>query len=154
MRLRLRARTAHPADAPHEELNVVPYLDVLMNLIIFVLLSVAGLGAWGVIKATAVAGTPAGSASGDAVLVVRIRPDGYELAAFGGGALPLRDGQLDFEALAAQARRLNEAGASPRVVLAPSPDIPYAVVVATMDALRATSDGKPLFPDVVLDVTR
>jgi biopolymer transport protein ExbD len=36
-----------------EELNLTPYLDVLMNLIVFVLVSGAGLVTWGALPATA-----------------------------------------------------------------------------------------------------
>ena len=35
------------------ELNVVPYLDILMNLIIFMLLSMAGLATWGMVNINA-----------------------------------------------------------------------------------------------------
>src|SRR3954447_22087115 len=43
---------------PHEdedvgELNIVPYLDILMNLIIFMLLSMTGLAAFGILNVNA-----------------------------------------------------------------------------------------------------
>ena len=35
------------------ELNIVPYLDILMNLIIFMLLSMTGLAAFGILNVSA-----------------------------------------------------------------------------------------------------
>ncbi|HXX29662.1 MAG TPA: biopolymer transporter ExbD, partial [Myxococcaceae bacterium] len=35
------------------ELNIVPYLDILMNLIMFMLLSITGLAAFGILNVSA-----------------------------------------------------------------------------------------------------
>src|SRR5215831_9270163 len=40
-------------EAEFGELNIVPYLDILMNLIIFMLLSMTGLAAFGILNVTA-----------------------------------------------------------------------------------------------------
>ena len=36
-----------------QELNIVPYLDILMNLIMFMLLSITGLSAFGILNVNA-----------------------------------------------------------------------------------------------------
>lgn len=133
-------------DVPHGELNVVPYLDVLMNLILFMLLSVAGLGAWGVIRAGAAHDGPAGAAADAPTLVVAIRADGFDVSRFGEGDALLHD----VDALAARAEAVRRSVSTRRVLLVPAPGVPYATVVAAMDALRATPDGRALFPDVAL----
>lgn len=147
----MRHRRSLP-DVPHDELNVVPYLDVLMNLIVFMLLSVAGLGAWGVIRATAASPGAPGTGEAAAPWVVAIRADGFDVSRFGEGDafIPLKDGQPDVEALGARAAAVHRTVATRKVVLAPAAGVPYATVVATMDALRAAADGEVLFPDVAL----
>jgi biopolymer transport protein ExbD len=45
------------------ELNIVPYLDILMNLIIFILLSMTGLATMGILNVNAPAYGDAGAGS-------------------------------------------------------------------------------------------
>ena len=48
------------------ELNIVPYLDILMNLIIFMLMSITGLATFGVLNVTAPAyGAPSAGMAGE-----------------------------------------------------------------------------------------
>src|SRR5215470_4933980 len=47
-------RKTRPSEEPEgSELNIVPYLDMLMNLIIFMLLSMTGLAAFGILNVSA-----------------------------------------------------------------------------------------------------
>src|SRR3954470_20896684 len=63
------------------ELNIVPYLDILMNLIIFVLLSMTGLAAFGAVNVTAQTRARAALERGDAEpLRVTISEQGYTVA--------------------------------------------------------------------------
>ena len=81
-----------------QELNIVPYLDILMNLIMFMLLSITGLSAFGILNVNA--------------------PN------YGGPSTQMTD----------------------------EGDIPYEVLVQTMDAIRETpgKERKLLFTDVTL----
>src|SRR4051812_32533215 len=47
------SRRKHEEEEPQGELNIVPYLDILMNLIIFMLLSMAGLATFGMLNVSA-----------------------------------------------------------------------------------------------------
>src|SRR3954471_11144719 len=80
---------------PHEdeevgELNIVPYLDILMNLIIFMLLSMTGLAAFGILNVNApnYGGPSAGAVADPAdapklLLTVRISKKGHFVAGAG-----------------------------------------------------------------------
>jgi biopolymer transport protein ExbD len=159
-------------DAETGELNIVPYLDILMNLTIFMLLSAAGLMSFGVVNATASASKGSGAAAAALAVTVHIEPDGYHLDVSGGpselgaqATVPTRpDSSYDAAALTerltavkaswAEAVRtgLVRAEDTTRVTVASAATIPFDVVVATMDAARTTADRRVLFPDVVLRV--
>ena len=156
------------------ELNIIPYLDILMNLIIFILLSMSGLAAFGILNVNA-PNYGSGGAPGETpqkpplLLTVAISKKGYYIAATGGvlgaaeaapgapmgeGAptIPkLPDGTLDFAALT---NKMKEIKASfpeeTKIILAAEPDVQYDWLVLTMDAVRETADRKLLFPDVTL----
>lgn len=63
-----RAVRYRVTDTPPEELNLTPYLDVLMNLIVFVLVSGAGLLTFGAVPAN----TSSPGAHGAAASVPRV----------------------------------------------------------------------------------
>lgn len=72
------------------ELNIVPYLDILMNLVIFLLISITGLASFGILNVNAPSyGGPSAGAS-DAnnqpqqILSVLISKKGYYIAGSGG----------------------------------------------------------------------
>lgn len=157
------------------ELNIVPYLDILMNLIIFMLLSMTGLATFGILNVNA-PNYGAGASSSDSpqkpplLLTVAISKRGYYIAATGGvlgaqeaapgtpmgeGAptIPkLPDGTPDYAALT---NKMKEIKASfpdeSKIIIAAEPDVQYEWLVSTMDAVRETpNDRKLLFPDVTL----
>jgi biopolymer transport protein ExbD len=70
------------------ELNIVPYLDILMNLIIFILLSMTGLATFGVLNVSAPSyGGGGGGANNEApelLLTIGVAKNGYYVAAQGG----------------------------------------------------------------------
>ncbi len=159
-------------DVEAGELNIVPYLDILMNLTIFMLLSTAGLMSFGVVNATA--SDPHGSGRGrDALaVIVSIETDGYHVDVTGGPAelaasatVPKRaDGGYDVSALTERLTALKASwgeavrsglvpeGETTRVTVASAKATPFDVLVATMDAARTTADHRALFPDVALRV--
>ena len=149
------------------ELNIVPYLDILMNLIIFMLLSMAGLATFGMINVNAPTFDDRGgrvetSAKPSLTLTVAVARSGFFIAATG-GVLPGQlepssptiprnaDGSYDYEALRARLMELKTAfPAKSKVIVAAEADTTYEALIATLDATRETADRKRLFPDVTL----
>jgi biopolymer transport protein ExbD len=163
------------------ELNIVPYLDVVVNLVMFMLLSMTGLVSLGVLNVSAprLGGEAAAAAATEAaprlLLTVAIGRAGFYVAGAGGvlgadapspGAgrpptIPLRDGKYDYATLTEQMKRIKEQFPSESaLILSADPDVTYDVLIQTMDACREASvrtpDGrserKPLFFDVSLSL--
>lgn len=155
------------------ELNIVPYLDILMNLIIFMLLSMTGLATFGILNVNApnYGGPSAGAGDNQdrpLLLTVAISKDGFYVAATGGvlpgqtepsaavpgqGAptVPKKGTEYDYNALTEKMKEIKAAfPAESKVIIAGEVDTTYEVLVATMDATRETLDKKLLFPDVTL----
>jgi biopolymer transport protein ExbD len=164
------------------ELNIVPYLDVVVNLVMFMLLSMTGLISLGVLNVSApkIGGDAATATAADErpklLLTVAIGRQGFYVAGAGGvlGAdapapdatrpptIPLRaDGKYDYATLGEQMRRIKEKYPNETaVILSADPDVVYDVLIQTMDTCREVSvkgaDGKserrPLFYDVSLSL--
>lgn len=160
--------------APDEEggeLNIVPFLDIVMNVLMFVLATVS-------VTFTATIDTfPPRAGSGARApttptlgLTVLIVPDGFSLKARGGNvapgcsdtgpgvAIPRRDNDFDYTALKACVTKLKGASADFKdemgVTISANPPIPYQVVISTMDAVRNNEAGDPLFPEVSFGIAR
>ncbi|HLV20577.1 MAG TPA: biopolymer transporter ExbD, partial [Polyangiaceae bacterium] len=156
--------------APDEEggeLNIVPFLDIIVNILIFVLATVA-------VTFTASIETTPPSSRGAGVrstiesealnLTVLIVNDGFSIKASGGNvapgcdgvgpgiAIPKRSGKYDYDALTRCAMKLKNASPDFRdesqVILSANPGTEYQVVIGVIDAVRDTPDGEDLFPDV------
>ncbi|MFZ5471300.1 MAG: ExbD/TolR family protein [Myxococcota bacterium] len=156
---------------PHEhigELNIVPYLDILMNLIIFMLMSITGLAAFGILNVNAPSyGGPSAGAGAEnpdgpkLLLTVGISDKGFFVAATGGvlggeqpapGGQPpaqpgegeptipkLADGSYDYKALNAKMLEIKKAfPTETKVIVAAQNEVAYETLVATMDACRET----------------
>jgi biopolymer transport protein ExbD len=162
------------------ELNIVPYLDVVVNLVMFMLLSLTGLISLGVLNVSAPRiggeGGAAAVAGPKLLLTVAIGRQGFYVAGAGGvlGAdasatdlsrpptIPLRqDGRYDFTALSAQLATIKERFPSEtQVILTADESVVYDVLIQTMDACRelvvrsaeGKTERKPLFFDVSLSV--
>jgi len=156
------------------ELNIVPYLDILMNLIIFMLLSMTGLLTFGVVDVSAPsygAGASANPGESDKpplLLTVAVGKGGFFVAATGAvlpgqtepsappgqGAPTIAKtaaGEYDYTALTAKMKEVKAAfPQETKVIIAAESDTTYETLVATMDATRETPDRKMLFPDVTL----
>jgi biopolymer transport protein ExbD len=154
------------------ELNIVPYLDILMNLIIFMLLSMTGLATFGILNVSAPSyGGGGGGGNPDEkpplLLTVAIAKGGYYIAATGGvlpgveqqgsaaeGAPPTigkKGDTYDYAALNAKMKEIKSSFPDEsKVIIAAEADTAYEVLVSTMDATRETADKKLLFPDVTL----
>src|SRR5689334_15016682 len=106
------------SDEAEGELNIVPYLDILVNLILFLLVTQSTLIALGVIDVTAPTFVPPGpgpsTTSSALKLTIGIAHDGFFIAAKG-GVLPgdggptiarSKDGSFDYRALTSKLRAI------------------------------------------------
>lgn len=149
------------AEEEHGEINLVPYMDIVTNIIIFLLASVVNQVALGNVNVSVPTLSSGGGASDEEKpekpplnLTVSVGATGFTVAA-SGGVLPvipkLPTGQYDYASLTA---KLQEIKAAPdntdetKANFNADATIPYDIVVATLDAMRQNNDGKVLFPDV------
>jgi biopolymer transport protein ExbD len=164
------------------ELNIVPYLDIVTNLVMFMLLSMSGLLAFGVVNVSApkIGGDAAGP-GGDQprlLLTVAISKRGFYVAGAGGvlggpgdqqnldqtqaPTVPLQaSGRHDYAKLnEVMARIKDKFPNETNLILTADEDIPYDILIQTMDACReqkvqkpdGSTERKPLFFDVSLSL--
>ena len=180
-RSRIRRLSAPKELAPDEEggeLNIIPFLDIITNVLMFVLASVA-------VTFTATIDTFPPKAGGAGArppttptlgLTVLIVPEGFSLKARGGNVAP---GCNDTGPGLAVGKAANSAGAqdydyvtlnqcvkklkglSPdfkdenSVTISANPNIPYQAIIGTIDAVRKDNvTGDELFPDVNFGLAR
>jgi biopolymer transport protein ExbD len=159
------------------ELNVVPYLDIIMNILMFVLASVS-VSFVGTIDTTppAIGGNRvrADVSSKALNLSAWITSQGVSLKTSGGNIAPgcqdvgsgitvpkTRDSEghevNDLKTLTACAKRLKNANPAfkeeTQVSITANPGIEYSSVIEVMDALRSDTE-EDLFPDVHFGVAR
>jgi biopolymer transport protein ExbD len=155
------------------ELNIVPFLDIITNILIFVLATIA-------VTFTATIETQPPSQGGSGVrpqqdqkalnLTVLVVNDGFSIKAAGGNvapgcdgvgpgiAIPMKSGQLDYDALTSCAAKLK--ASSPdfadetQVSIGANPGTDYQTIISTIDSLRSTPKGDALFTDVNFKVAR
>ena len=152
------------------ELNLVPYLDIVTNVIMFLMMTTTFAAALAdinvaapTVSRSAEAASQSDSSKVDLNLTVSVTEKGVTIAASGAvlfqdnvpGKLPTvpkvaatRD--YDYAMLTRKMREIKDQFKDEtKVIINANPDITYETVVATMDAIR--SDGAlTLFPDVVL----
>ncbi|MGD0675211.1 MAG: biopolymer transporter ExbD [Polyangiaceae bacterium] len=158
------------------ELNIVPFLDIITNVLMFVLATIS------VTFTTMIDSQPpraSGSSSRPPTkpslsLNIIVIDKGFIVSAFGqrigegcqgpgsGVAVGLKtgDGQQDYDygSLSACARRLKnqvaEAADETAATVTANKDIPYQVIISTIDAIRRSDDGQELFPDINFGVPK
>ncbi len=181
-RSKIRRLSAPRELAPDEEggeLNIVPFLDIIMNVLMFVLATVS-VTFTATLDSTPPA--PSGGAAARAAaqetlnLTILVVPDGYSMKARGGNvapgcndtgpglAVPLKgknpDGSpiYDNDKLNECARKLKASSAAfaseRQVVFSANPSIPYQSIIGALDAVRSAPNGDPLFPDAVAGLAR
>lgn len=155
------------------ELNVVPYLDIIMNVMMFVLATVS------VTFVTSIETEPPSIGGGKVRseisskalnLSAFITNQGISLKTSGGNIAPgcetagagvtipkLADDKHDYKSLTACAKKLKRSNPDfseeTQVTITANPNIEYQVVIGVMDSLRR--DGEEmLFPDVHFGVAR
>ena len=163
VRAAMRRMRDHNEEIEEEagELNLVPYMDIVTNIIIFLLASVVNQVSLANINVSSPTIASGGSANEEPPpekpplnLTVSVGASGFTVAA-SGGVLPiipkLPTGQYDYKGLTNKLKEIKGApdnAAETKANFSADAQIPYDIVVATLDAMRTTEDGKMLFPDV------
>jgi biopolymer transport protein ExbD len=144
------------------ELNLVPYLDIMVNLIMFMLVTYQVLAELKVIPFNPPASGPdtnIGENKPDepaAMLTVLITAAGFRIlttqADMGVETVPLAAGdKLDYAELSKRLSRIQkDNNIDPQLIVVAEPQIIYDVVVKTLDAIRTGPAGEELFPMVTL----
>lgn len=182
-RSKIRRLAAPKEQSPEDaggELNIVPFLDIIVNILIFVLATVAVT-----FTATIETTPPSSGGKGPRIiseskslnLTLFITNDGVSLKAAGGSiatgcegigpgiTIPAKgsdpDGQpvIDYAAITQCAKRLKDQNPDfkdeTQIRITASNNISYRKLINTIDAVRSTQDGKEtLFPDVLFAVPR
>jgi biopolymer transport protein TolR len=163
------------------ELNIVPYLDIVVNLVMFMLLSMTGLISLGVLNVSApkISGEGAGATQAEdkpkLLLTVAVGKQGFYVAGAGGvlgsdanandlsrpPTVPLKaDGKYDYAELSRQLAVIKEKFPDEtQVILTAEEATAYEDLIHTMDACREQvvktgdqTERKKLFFDVSLSV--
>jgi len=144
-----------------QELNLVPYLDIMVNLIMFLLLITANiveLKEAPVLAPKYVPPSQGGASDPNAApnLTVLISAKGFGVLSAGGREVPPADipmvgGKYDYARLTSTLKDYKEQyEPSENLTLVPEAKTQYRVVVETMDAARGDKKTGPIFPGVTL----
>ena len=151
---------AEEAEDENTEINLVPYLDIVTNIIIFLLASVAYNVEFANVNVTLPTISQGGAGESEPEkpplnLTVTAGSSGFIIGA-SGGFLPvipkLASGKYDYKTLnekLMEFKAIPENAGETKATFNADAQISYDIVVETLDAMRETSAGKLLFPDVV-----
>ncbi len=141
------------------DLNLVPYLDIMVNLIMFMLVITANIVELRESPVLAPRYVPGGGSQPDPNappnMTVLVSSKGFGVFGSGGTEVPATDipmvgGAYDYQKLSTELRKYRKTyKPSDNLTIVPESSISYRVVVETMDAAREDSRG-PLFPGVTL----
>ena len=159
-RLASDAGAAEPGEEGGGEINVVPFLDIITNVLMFVLATLA-------ITFTATIDTspPRRSVRGPTEpkldLTVLVVEDGFSIKARGGNVAPgcadtgpgLAVRGRDYQALRSCVSKIDRLGEH-SVTISANPNFPYDAIISTTDALSTSVDGEPLFTDLLFAIAR
>jgi biopolymer transport protein ExbD len=151
--LRRLRRDHEEAQESHDDLNLVPYMDIVTNVIIFLLAVAIVQKPVGVVNVSAPTIGPGGGIP-ELTLTVTLARAGIVLAAADAveptiPALP--DGGYDFRRLTHRLATIKQQyPGETRATLNADADVPYDRVIQALDAMREDASGGPLFPHVAL----
>ena len=165
VRARMRRMREKYEEAEEEtgEINLVPYMDIVTNIIIFLLASVINQVPLGTVNVSSPTFGAGGAGDNQAEkpalnLTVTVGNTGFTLAGSGGvmPAIPkLPSGDYDYLALTTKLSEIKkEFSDETKATFNADAVTPYDIVVKTLDAMRTYKDGKDqhekeLFPDIV-----
>lgn len=150
------------------ELNLVPYLDIMVNLVLFMLMSITSFLSFTMLNASIPQLSPNAATAQEQLkkkellLMVRVTKEGFivDPSVQGGKALPKTQipkvkGEYQFEALKKRGSSIK--GLFPKeekVLILAHESVKYDDIIKTMDALRdkETDGDEGLFPSVTLSV--
>lgn len=150
-----------------QELNLVPYLDIMVNLVLFMLVTITSFLSFTILNAsipqiaTDAAQAEQKLSKEELMLVVRVMESGYRVdpSVQGGKAIDRqtyskREGKHDYENLKKFMVSLKDRfKEEQKVLIVAEPSIPYDTIIQTMDAVRETEPGvEDLFPEVTLSI--
>ena len=160
-RMRRMREQFEEAEDEHGEINLVPYMDIVTNIIIFLLASVVNqvpLGNINVTSPTYGGGGSDGQPDKPALnLTVTVGGSAFTLAGSGGVMPPipkLPTGDYDYVALTTKLAEIKkEFPDETKATFNADATTPYETVVKTLDAMRTYKDDKELrekelFPDI------
>jgi biopolymer transport protein TolR len=137
-------------------------MDIVTNIIIFLLASMINQVSLANINVTVPSISGGGASANDTPppekpplnLTVSVGASGFTVAA-AGGVLPivpkLPNGQYDYKSLQVKLREIKSApdnATETKANFSADANVPYDIVVATLDTMRQTEEGKILFPDI------
>jgi biopolymer transport protein ExbD len=139
------------------EINLVPYMDIVTNIIIFLLASVVNQVPLGTVNASSPTFGGAGGGGEEEKpalnLTVTVGSSGFTLAGSGGVMPPipkLPTGDYDYGALTTKLTEVkNQFKEETKATFNADGGTAYEIVVKTLDAMREDKDGHMLFPDIV-----
>jgi biopolymer transport protein ExbD len=149
------------------ELNLVPYLDIVTNIVIFLLASITTyqMALSNVNVSAPIYGSGGGDSQGEPPLNLTVTTtlNGFTIAASGAvlyneqtQSLPTipkaaTASELPWSALEDYVEKIKARYPDEHTItIQANPDVPYETVVKTMDTCRQDSKGKVMFPDVSL----
>ncbi len=158
------------------ELNLVPYLDIMVNLVLFMLVTITSFLSFTILNASIPQIAPDSAQveekmkKEELLLVVRVTADGYRVdpsvqggAAIAKKSLPKKDDAYDTASLHAMMLTLKDRFKDEeKVLIIAEPTIEYETIIKTMDAVREfkvppeVMEKDPtaglLFPEVTLSI--
>ncbi|MCB0307891.1 MAG: biopolymer transporter ExbD [Bacteroidetes bacterium] len=165
----MRRRSVDFDEGSHE-LNLVPYMDIMVNLVLFMLYNITSFLSFTVLNASIPQLTPdAGQAAAQVqkkslLLMVRVTDGGFTVdpSVQGGPQLkrvqiPKNSKGFDYKGLQRQANVIkSQFPEETKVLLIAEGSIIYDNIIKSMDALREdrsnNKEPKALFPDVTLSI--
>lgn len=160
--IKRKSKPAEVDPAEGGELNIVPFLDIVTNVLMFLLATITSIFTASI--DVPLPGNPGPSAPGgppSKILTLKVETDGFiiggqggfarsDCASFGKGgevkAIGMRDGKLDYEGLTRCLVKLRETfpeiTEEKRIIISMTGSLPYTVMVQTLDATRETDSGK------------
>ncbi len=161
--IRVKSKVSETRDTTGDELNIIPFLDVVVNIIMFLLMSMASVSFFSQAEATLPGHGPLSSADG-LRLSVTVAEGGIIVAGSGGKlasgcvtteagratTVPRTSAGYDWGALTACVSEVKrEFPNETQVTISGDPRVTYQDIISAMDAVRSNGD-LPLFADVRL----